>query len=93
MKKLLWTFLVSGLAFLGAGCTDTSQPQGEADYVLTNGKVYTVNTKQPWAEAVAVKGNEIVFVGSTADAQKLIGENTKVADLGGRMATPIISIG
>ena len=30
-------------------------PTHVADYVLTNGKVYTVNEKQPWAEAVAVR--------------------------------------
>ena len=34
-----------------------------ADTVFTGGKVYTVNDNQPWAEAVAVKGNKIVFVG------------------------------
>jgi hypothetical protein len=29
-----------------------------ADFVFTNGRVYTVNNKQPWAEAVAIKGNK-----------------------------------
>ncbi len=101
MKMSLLALLLSGLAFLGAGCGDSSKPQVEpsvtadsgkatpaADYLLANGKIFTVDPQQPWAEAVAVKGNEIIFVGSTADAQELIGENTKVADLGGRMVMP-----
>jgi len=55
---------------------------------LINGKIYTVNTKMPWAEAVVVDSNSIVFVGSTADAKKFIGESTKVVDLNGRMVLP-----
>ena len=46
-------------------CADTAKNAASAaDYVLTNEEVYTVNEKQPWAEAIAVKGNEIVFVGA-----------------------------
>jgi predicted amidohydrolase YtcJ len=73
-----------------SGCGDKVKPTATlvANYVLTNGKVYTVDKTQPWAEAVAIKGNKIIFVGSSADAKKLIGKNTKVADLGGRMVMP-----
>ncbi len=35
--------------------SEPEQPQSKADYVFYNGKIYTVNEKQPWAEAVAVK--------------------------------------
>jgi len=59
-----------------------------ADYVFENGKVYTVNEKQPWAEAVAVEGNKIVFVGSNADAKKYVGKKTAVVDLAGKMLLP-----
>jgi len=59
-----------------------------ADYLFTNGKIYTVNKAQPWAEAVAVKDNEIVFVGSSEAAEAYIGKGTKVGDLGGRMLMP-----
>ena len=86
--------LTSGITFAAAmaltpGCTSgPGASNAAADYVLTNGRVYTVNAKQPWAEAIAVKGNEIVFVGSSAEAKNLIGEATKVADLDGRMVMP-----
>ena len=43
-----------------------AQAQDAADVVFTNGKVYTVNELRPWAEAVAVSGNKIVYVGDNA---------------------------
>ena len=45
-----------------------------ADTVFTNGKVYTVDEAKPWAEAVAVSGNKIVYVGDNAGAEKLVGK-------------------
>jgi len=60
----------------------------ETDYVFTNGKVYTVDEKQPWVEAVAVKGNKIVFVGSSSDARAFTGKESKVVDLKGKMMLP-----
>jgi predicted amidohydrolase YtcJ len=59
-----------------------------ADYVFKNGKVYTLDTKQPWAEAVAVTGNSISYVGPTSGSTKLVGPKTKVVDLKGRMLMP-----
>lgn len=62
--------------------------QTSADLVLLNGKVWTVNDKQPEAEAVAVIGNRIVFVGAGRDARKWIGTQTKVIDLAGKRVVP-----
>ena len=45
------------------GTTAGPTPPAAADYVLSNGKIYTVNEDRPWAEAVAVRGNEIVYIG------------------------------
>jgi hypothetical protein len=75
---------------LGCGRTDNATPVVTAgsDFVLTNGRIYTVDSKQPWAEAIAVQGNEIVYVGSSKDAERFVGENTQVADLEGRMVLP-----
>ena len=53
-------------AFALVGCAQTP-----ADYVFTNGRVYTSNEAQPWVEAVAVRGTDIVFVGDAADASNL----------------------
>ena len=54
-----------------------------ADIVFKNGNVYTADNKTPQAEAIAVKADRIVFVGSNADAQKHVGPNTRVVDLKG----------
>lgn len=62
--------------------------QAIADYIFINGKVYTVNEKQPWAEAVAVKGDRIIFVGSDKDAKKYIGKNTTVVDIKQKLMLP-----
>ena len=59
-----------------------------ADLVLKNGNIYTVNDTRPHADAVAVKGDRIVFVGSNAEAQKYVGKNTRVVDLQGNTVVP-----
>src|SRR5439155_4536078 len=59
-----------------------------ADLVFINGNIYTVNEKQAHAEAVAVKGDRIVFVGSNADAKKFEGAKTRVVDLHGATVVP-----
>ena len=55
-----------------------------AAVILTNGKIWTGNPQRPWAEAVAIEGNRIVAVGSSAD----IGRNGTIIDLKGRLAVP-----
>lgn len=77
------------LIFLLAGCTrsDTPEPPG-ADMVLTNGRIYTVDASRSWAEAVAVTDGRISFVGSAAAVEGMVGANTTLVDLGGRMMLP-----
>jgi len=58
----------------------------DADLLLTNGNIYTVTEKQPKAEAVAVKANRIVFVGSNDNAKKF--HTAKIVDLRGRTLVP-----
>ncbi len=61
-----------------------------ADIVLTNARVYTVDAARPWADAVAVCGEEIVYVGSgdSDELGALIGPMTETLDLGGRLVIP-----
>jgi len=59
-----------------------------ADIVFKNGNVYTANDKAPQAQAIAVKADHIVFVGTNADAQKYVGANTRVVDLHGNTVLP-----
>ncbi|MCL6481504.1 MAG: amidohydrolase [Firmicutes bacterium] len=62
--------------------------QAPADLVLVQGNIYTVNPRQPRAEAVAIRGEYIVAVGSNEEIRKWVGPNTRVVDLGGRFAMP-----
>ena len=59
-----------------------------ADVVFKNGNIYTVNERQPKAEAVAVSGDRIVFVGSNQAVQKYVGAKTRVVDLNGKTMVP-----
>ncbi len=59
-----------------------------ADIVFKNGNVYTVNERQPRAEAIAVKGDRIVFVGSNLEVKRYEGKGTRIVDLGGKTVVP-----
>jgi predicted amidohydrolase YtcJ len=49
-----------------------------ADLALTSGKVLTMNQSQPYAEAIAIKDDRIVQVGTNEEIEPWIGKNTKV---------------
>jgi hypothetical protein len=55
---------------------------------FVNGKIYTVNENQLFAQSVIVEGNIILFVGSDKDANKYINKTTKVIDLKGKLMLP-----
>ena len=82
MKIFLLVASVLLLTLIPAPQTQT------ADIVFKNGSVYTANDKAPRAEAIAVKADRIIFVGTNAGAQKLVGQNTRVVDLKGRTVLP-----
>jgi predicted amidohydrolase YtcJ len=74
--------------FMTPGCR-TEEPVPPADLVLTNGIIYTVNPEQPVAEALAVTGKTITAVFETGEeAEKDVGEETRVIDLKGQFVTP-----
>src|SRR4051812_23830901 len=61
---------------------------GPAETVFVNGNIYTMNERQPHAEAIAMKGDRIVFVGSNADAQKYQTPSARTVDLAGKTVLP-----
>ena len=56
--------------------------------IFINGSIYTVNKEHLWAEAVAISGDRITFVGMDKDAEKLINSGNEVIDLDGKMVLP-----
>ena len=71
-----------------AGCTQPTEPGNPVDAVFTNGAFYTMDAEQPWAEAIAVRGERIALVGSNEQAASMAGAETHIVDLGGRFVLP-----
>ena len=76
------------VALVLTACTSTRQTP---TLVLTNARVYTGVDTRPWAEAVAVRGDRIVAVGTTSEIATLAGKETRVVDVKGRLVIPGIN--
>ena len=81
MNQKLALFILS--LFLPAIC-----PAQFADLVFVNGKIWTVDDKRPNAEAVALLGDKILAVGTSAEMKSLVGPATSVIDLKGKRMLP-----
>lgn len=63
-------------------------PHLTADLILTGGRIYTANSEQPWAEAIAIAAGQILAVGSAAEITAFIGPATVTRELAGRFVMP-----
>ena len=80
-------FAVVCAAAVGVGCgSNGAKPQ--ADVIVTNAKVWTVDKAQPSAQAIAIVGERIVAVGSNADVNAWKGPKTNVIDAQGKLVLP-----
>jgi len=82
---LVMMLVVVSTSFLGCA---TDEVQELADVVLTNGKVVTVDDALPEAQAIAIRGDRIIAVGTNEEITALVGELTSTIDLAGRLALP-----
>lgn len=76
------------LVFLTQGIVMAQTTNGNADLVLTNGAIYTMDSARTWAQAMAVQDGKIVYVGTTNGANAFKGDKTKTIDLKGKMVLP-----
>jgi predicted amidohydrolase YtcJ len=84
MKNLI--VLLSIIIIMNSGSYTQKE---KADLVIINGKVLTIDKENPEAEAIAVKGEVIMAVGSTAQISEMIQEgSTQVINAGGRLVIP-----
>ncbi|MFN2190603.1 MAG: amidohydrolase family protein, partial [Candidatus Promineifilaceae bacterium] len=60
----------------------------DQDIVFKNAAIYTVDADHSWAEAVAISGGNIAFIGQNVGAESYISSGSKVLDLGGMMVLP-----
>ena len=73
---------------LASACATGAAAQERADLVLVNGRVFTADPLQPWAQAVAIRGDRIVAVGTSEQVSALAGGAARVVDVGGRTVIP-----
>lgn len=85
-RPALLTFLL--LLGIALGTTAQGLIVEPADIIVIHGRVYTENSKQPWAQAVAIRGARIVAVGDDATIEKRRGMGTKVINAGGKLVLP-----
>lgn len=86
-KDFISTVIVIIAALFLSGCTSDNDLTG-SDLVITNAAVFTSDISSSWAQAVAVSGGKIDYVGDDAGVVPFIGFNTEVIDANGYMLTP-----
>lgn len=58
------------------------------DLVLVNGRVYTLDAGRPWADGLAIAGDRIAAIGTTAEMRRRAGPRTRIIDLAGAFVSP-----
>jgi predicted amidohydrolase YtcJ len=87
LPVLFVVFLFASL-LLASPPASAQSPTAVADTVIVNARIYTVNTRQPWAEALAIREGRIVAVGAAKDIAAYRGTSTKVIDAHGKLVLP-----
>ncbi|MEZ5057236.1 MAG: amidohydrolase [Saprospiraceae bacterium] len=84
MSRFFILLFILFLGFLSCKNTDSQF----ADTILTNGKIYTVDSLNPVVESIAILNDTILALGSNEEIQKMKGPETEVIDLDGRFTLP-----
>lgn len=85
-RGLCFVLLVALLAAFGTSPLAGQSPS--ADVLLTNANVITMDPKLPAAQAIAIRGERIAWVGSNAEAKKLFPKTPRIVDLRGATILP-----
>jgi predicted amidohydrolase YtcJ len=89
MQTQLFTSVILSVSLLlGAAAPDAHASASPADAVFLGGNFYTANPRQPWAGAVAIRGDRIVYVGDEAGVDELVGPKTARHQLEGKLVLP-----
>ena len=88
IKKLIVALVLSSVL---SACTTEIPLNNKADIVFHNGKIYTVNPDQAWADTIAIKQGRYQYIGNRGAAEKWIGPETRMIDLQGKMMMPGIN--
>jgi predicted amidohydrolase YtcJ len=84
--------LLGRMSALLAGCAvivpSTSRAAAPADLIVTNARIYTADARHSTAEAMAISGGKIVFVGNAKEARALAGPASRTVDAHGKLVLP-----
>jgi predicted amidohydrolase YtcJ len=83
-----WILLPALLCLIVAGASTLGQSSSPADTLVVNARIYTVNPRQPWGEALAIRGDKIIAVGGLGEIASLRGPTTHVIDVQQRLVVP-----
>ena len=87
-RRIHFVVVILCVILLAVGSGRAQNSQTAADIVVLHGRMYTLDSKQPWAEALAIRGDKIVAVGDDTSIGKFRGSDTKVIDAAGRLVLP-----
>ncbi len=91
LQVMVWILANAGIWFCSGrvAAQEAAKPAREsANILFLNGHIYTSNPKQPWAEAVAIRGGRIHDVSTNVALKRYRGAKTQVIDLAGRIMLP-----
>ncbi|QXP73137.1 amidohydrolase [Tenacibaculum sp. AHE15PA] len=93
MKKMKLLIMLLSVVFTTNSCSseheiNTSNIKISTQKLYYNAKVFTVDSKKPWAEALLIDKNKIIFVGSNIAAEKAADDNVIKIDLKGKIILP-----
>ncbi len=80
--------LLGSLSLFLTGCIDNNSPKLDADLILYNGKILTVDKNFSQQEALAIKDGKILGLGSLKEVKRLAGDSTQLIDLQGKTVLP-----
>jgi predicted amidohydrolase YtcJ len=87
LRRRPWLALLLASVVFAAAAVARPRPPA-SDLVLVGGRIFTADPDHPWAEALAIRGERIVAVGTTRSVLALAGPATKRVELGGRLVVP-----
>jgi predicted amidohydrolase YtcJ len=87
-RQMVKVAVIGALVVIAGGGSTVRAQQPAPDLILSNGKIITVDERFTIAQAVAIKGERIVAVGTSQEVSRLAGPGTRRIDLRGRAVTP-----
>jgi predicted amidohydrolase YtcJ len=76
------------LSVVALGCAGAPLTDTPVTLALVNARAWTGDPRRPWADAIAVSGDRIAVVGSSAEVRKLAGRAARIVDVRGMMLVP-----